>query len=260
MTRAFWDSQFKFSEVIPDFAGYLGRAERESAAFAADHDLHRSAYGSDPRQWAEWTAGTGSDAVLPVIIHGGYWRALRADDHRFMMASLRVQGATIANLEYRLMPGIRLSDVVADVTTGLRSLADRFAKARLLIIGHSAGAHLAISAMSDPRVSGRTCGIIALSGVYDLHPVAQSFLHDELYLTPEEIRDHSLAPDTQRPPALYVTGTAETHEFRRGSALMASLGPSHWHQIDGANHMSLLWAASAAMDNLISTLQSLEDT
>lgn len=231
----------------------------QSADFAENVRLVRSEYGTHPRQWVEWCDGMGPKDVLPVVLHGGYWRALEAETHRFLMRSLQPHGAVVANVEYRLMPDIRLADVVADAKAALHHLAAEFPEVQLLPVGHSAGAHLALCAMADSALITRTRGIIALSGVYDLVPVAWSFLQDEIHLTVQEIESFSLKAETPRPPVVYVNGSEETYEFLRGGALMSRGSKAVWHWIDGANHMSLTWMAAAEMATLVSKILVMED-
>lgn len=259
MTQAFWDQQFKFSEVIPDFAACLERMARDSAAMAASHGFQRAAYGAHPRQWVEWTEGHGSDALLPVILHGGYWRALTAETHRFMAPAFLGCAAAVANVEYRLIPEVRLAAIVADTQAALHLLSQTFPRARLLPIGHSAGAHLALCALRDPALAHRCAGVIALSGLYDLLPITQSFLQSELHLSPHEVSTFTLLPSDDRPPTLFVNGTSETNEFQRAGALMASGGQSAWYLLKRAHHMSLPHAACAQADTLLSVLLDLRD-
>ena len=218
----------------------------------------RHAYGPDPRQWVELTPGTDPDTVVPVVIHGGYWRALHAEDHRFMLQALVAFGATLAKVEYRLMPGARLDGILGDLRAALRLILEQHPQARLVLVGHSAGAHFALSAAGDPGSRDRIAGVIALSGVNDLYPLRDCFLQDELSLTHDEAEAHSLRPSQARPPSVYVNVSAETHEFLRGSALMASQGKAAWRILPGANHMSLLWVAADAMPDLFETLMTLE--
>lgn len=259
MTRAFWNSQFRFSEVIPGFAAYVERMEAESAVLPEDSFVH-AAYGPSYRQWVEWMDGRGPETLLPVIIHGGYWRALRAEDHRFLMPAFASLGGHVANIEYRLMPGTRLDGLIGDTRAALECLRTRFPQARLLLVGHSAGAHLALAAATDARLTPRIHGIIALSGVYDLTPIALSFLQDEIALGDDEIRRFSLEPSTDRPPVLYVNGARETAEFLRAGALMSSMGRAEWQVMPGVDHMSLLWAAMAEAEGLTEKLLQLEGT
>lgn len=258
--RDFWDSQYRFSRILLGFEGALRTMVSQSADFAENVQLARSEYGTHPRQWVEWSSGTGPGDVLPVVLHGGYWRALEAETYRFLMRSLQPHGAVVTNVEYRLMPDIRLADVVADIKAALHHLAAEFPEAQLLPVGHSAGAHLALCAMADSALAARTRGIIALSGVYDLAPVAQSFLQDEIHLTTQEIESFSLKADTPRPPVVYVNGREETYEFLRGGALMSRGSKAVWHQIDGADHMSLTWMAAAEMATLVSKILEIENS
>ena len=254
----YWDSQMKFSEILPDYQKMLDQMAADSASVVPHDRFQRAAYGDHPRQWVEWKEGEGPNSILPVIIHGGYWRALDAANHRFMMPSFEAHGANVDNVEYRLIPEVRLADVVEDVRKALTLLVAQFPSAALLVVGHSAGAHLALSAMSDPNLARRTKGIISLSGVYDLAPVALCFVQEELHLTDEEITSFSLSPSDRRPPVLYVNGSAETHEYLRGGSLMAQLGASRWMILEGANHLSLTWAACEQADALVTSLFELE--
>lgn len=257
MSRAYWDSQMNFSAIIRDFADILDAAARDSADWSRGRQIDRIAYGPDPRQWVEVTQGLGTADTVPVILHGGYWRALRAKDHRFLMGAMLPFGANVANLEYRLMPDVRLADVVADTLLGIAAVAGRFPSSDLILIGHSAGAHLAVSTLDHAVIASRIRGAIALSGVYDLRPVRASSLQDEIGLTAEEVERFTLGPRSGRAPVIYVNGTHETHESIRGSLLMASEGRSRHVFLDDANHMTLMRAAVANMNRLVETLEHL---
>lgn len=258
--QAYWDRQFKFSEVIPNFADALDRMAQDSDAVAKQLRFSRAIYGDHARQWVEWVEGTGPQAVLPVIVHGGYWRALQAETHRFMMPGFLSAGAAVANIEYRLMPEVRLADVVADAKSALHTLAEAFPAAQFVLIGHSAGAHLALSTLNDAMLADRTLGVLSISGIYDLAPVRLSFLQSELGLTPDEVAAFNLSPESERPPVLYINGSAETPEYLRGGALMSQAENADWHVIDGADHMSLTWATCDQADAIMSKLYSLGNT
>lgn len=244
MTHEFWNAQFQFSAILPDFEACLADLAARSDAFARGRVFNRMPYGPDPRQWIELTRGTGAPDILPVVIHGGYWRALKAENHRAMMQGLTGLGAQVGNVEYRLMPHVRLNEVVTDVTAGLSLLADRHPNSQLLLIGHSAGAHLAISALDFPKLAARVAGVIAMSGIYELWPVTQCFLQNELGLTPSEVDAFSHTPERPRPPVLYLTGADETYEFRRQSARMAQGSRTAWQHIDNTHHLTVPLAAT----------------
>jgi len=237
--QEYFDAQMRFSAILPDFEECLTAMARRSSGVAPVLGLTRLSSGTDPRQWVEIAKGTGAGRLLPVMIHGGYWRALRAEDHRFVLPGLAHLGRTIANLEYRLMPGTRMAGLVDDVRAGLAALASHRPDARILLVGHSAGAHLALAAARAAEHLP-LAGVVAVSGVYDLAPVTHSFVQDAIALSADEVAEFTLPPQRDAVPVLYVTGTDETAEFQRQSAMMAAGGKAPWHRVPGAHHMNVL--------------------
>lgn len=235
------DRLLRFATILPDFADCQARMARDSEVAAQGMALRRISYGPDPRQWLETAAGTGRADLVAGFVHGGYWRALRAEDHRFVLPALGRLCGRVANLEYRLMPGARMDDLVADVTAGLTRLAAACPKARLLILGHSAGAHLATRALaSSPELRAATAGLVPISGAFDLALIARSFLQAELALTAPEIACHSVTrlPDC---PCLLAVGGAETRPFHdQARALAATRPDAAVLTATGAHHMNVL--------------------
>ena len=238
------DGLLKFSAILPDFGAWLDRMAADSAAAAQALDLTRLAYGPSPRQWIETAPGSGGGTVVPVMIHGGYWRALRAEDHRFTLPALSRLGPLVGNLEYRLMPGARMADLVADVAEGLRALRDGSdAAVSLLPVGHSAGAHLALAALrADAGLARHVAGVVAISGAFDLGLIARSFLQDELRFDSTEIARFTIA-DAPPVPALFLAGSRETAPFRdQARALAATRADARALQITPCHHMNILHA------------------
>src|SRR5215210_6101524 len=112
------------------------------------------AYGSDPLQFGELRLpkGTGPFPVA-VVIHGGCWVSEFATLQNTAAAAdaLRDAGVATWNIEYRRSnnpgggwPGTFMD--VAAATDYVRELARRYTLdlTRVLAIGHSAGAHLAL--------------------------------------------------------------------------------------------------------------------
>jgi len=148
---------------------------------------HRIAYGSDPLQFGELRlpAGPGPHPVA-VVIHGGCWSAQYGLDHiRVVSEALRRDGIATWTIEYRRVgdPGGGWPGTFADVGRGVdhvATLRNRFAldTGRVVVVGHSAGGHLALWAAgrrnlpkSSPlRGPGSLPirGVIALAGIADL--------------------------------------------------------------------------------------------
>jgi len=253
MTLSYWNKQFQMSKLLPDFQDCLVRmAERSSAV---DWEFTTIAYGDHPRQMVE-VAGT-PGPILPVFIHGGYWRALTAEMHRFVLPSLAGSHGCVANLEYRLMPEVRLGAIVQDAIQGLRLLAERTERP-LFVVGHSAGGHLAV--MGALHLPEHVVGAVGVSGLYELDPLAWSFLRDEVGLMAEDL--HGLSPQAlwQGRDARHVmvaVGADETPEFRRQAEVFASAHGARIRSIPGAHHMTVLDALADSSNPFASDVQDM---
>ncbi|GIJ78952.1 Prolyl oligopeptidase family protein [Micromonospora phaseoli] len=137
------------------------------------------AYGEHPEQIADLRrpVGAGPPRPLVVVVHGGFWRAEYDRRHTDpLAAALAALGYPVAQLEYRRTgqpgggwPGT-LTDVLAGVSA-LPRLADvalpgRVAPAAPVLVGHSAGGHLALYAAA--HAPGAVGGVLALAPVADL--------------------------------------------------------------------------------------------
>lgn len=114
---------------------------------------------------------------LVLLIHGGFWRPQydRAQTGP-MAAELAALGWTVASIGYRRIPG-NPDAAVADVALALERLPSKVAHddGRVILIGHSAGGHLALLAATKHATP-------ALSGVLALAAAADLQLADELGL------------------------------------------------------------------------------
>ncbi len=236
-----WDDELRFSDILPHFAVTLADFAKRSAAVRARFAFQTARYGPAPRQWLEWLPGDDANGRMIMFIHGGYWRALRAEDHRFVLPALRPAAAVVANAEYRLLPGVRMSDAVADIVAAAQALLARFPGRELTLAGHSAGAHLAACAALDASIAARVSGLVLLSGLYDLAPVTRSFLQAELHLTAAEVAAYSIANRPPAAPALLLVGARETPVFHAQAAqYAANAADAQLRQIAGADHLTIL--------------------
>ncbi|MET7468934.1 alpha/beta hydrolase [Micromonospora sp. NPDC005222] len=137
------------------------------------------AYGDHPDQCADLRrpAGDGPPRPLVVVVHGGFWRAEYDRTHTGpMAAALAALGHPVAQIEYRRtgQPGGGWPHTLADVRAGIAALPElaaaalpgRVAPAPPILVGHSAGGHLALYvAAKAPETVG---GVLALAPVADL--------------------------------------------------------------------------------------------
>ncbi|WP_406279480.1 alpha/beta hydrolase [Embleya sp. NBC_00896] len=117
---------------------------------------------------------------LVVVVHGGYWRAEYDRVHTYpMCVALAAEGYTVASIEYRRagQPGGGRPGTFADVAAALDLLCGE-ATGPVVVVGHSAGGHLAAWAGLRHRLPaggvGRLpeppplTGVVSLAGVLDL--------------------------------------------------------------------------------------------
>src|SRR3954471_21467233 len=171
----------------------------------------RHAYGPDPSQFLDLflpPRAQPSRACL-VMIHGGFWRAKYDLAHASHLCSaLATAGFSVASLEYRRVGnGGGWPASFEDVRTGLAAARTLFA-APPILIGHSAGGHLALlTAAHDEHLKA----VVALAPVadlqlaYDLH-LSNNAIVDFLGGTPAERADVYAAAD----PARHASRTSRT--------------------------------------------------
>ena len=155
-------------------------------------EARRISYASvDPLQFGELRLPPGSGPFpLAIVIHGGCWLSgvsLRSTTR--LASALRDAGVATWNIEYRRVgdagggwPGTFLD--VAAATDFARTLAKKqpLDLSRVVVVGHSAGAHLALWDAARARLpaqselhSGsplRLRGVVALAGPGDLRSLA----------------------------------------------------------------------------------------
>ena len=179
-----------------------------SAAPPADA---RISYGSDPLQFGDLhlPAGEGPHPVA-VVVHGGFWRAKYDLEHiGHLCAALTAEGVANWNVEYRRLgdegggwPNTMLDAGAA--TDHLREIAGEhnLDLARVIMVGHSAGGHLAVWTASRQRVPKESelympeplplMGTVSLAGVLDLRTawemkLSNNVVQDFMGGTPDEV-------------------------------------------------------------------------
>jgi len=259
---AFWNRNFQFSTFLPEFSMYLERQAKDSTKYRLQRQQQDSAgidqyYGTQARQFFRKYQKSSSQTRACIFVHGGYWRALSVDSHDFVGMSL-AQEVDFYNVEYRLQPTIGFPDQINDVRKALALILQQCKSrgvAKVDLLGHSAGAHLAFCAIQGAEIcdyleSGIEITLSCISGIYDLEPLSRSFLAKEISFSAVDLRQFS--PINQQTPFaninyLICVGEDETPEyFRQAFSMLKKLNESghqaNFKQLPKANHMQAIQA------------------
>lgn len=140
-------------------------------------------YGSDPLQKLDYWRPTAAGSPLVVFVHGGGWK--RGDKNNATgpekPAHYLAQGYGFASINYRLVPVATVEQQAQDVASALAFLIRQaeslgFDASRVVLMGHSAGAHLSALVGTDMQYLKKAelgpkslRGIIPLDGAcYDV--------------------------------------------------------------------------------------------
>jgi len=116
-------------------------------------------YGSDPLQALDlWVPEGANPAPLVLFVHGGGWKRGSKSNAvgRALPGHMLEQGYAFASIDYRLVPDATVEQQAADVAAALAHLLERadalgIDRSRVVLTGHSAGAHLVALVGTDER-------------------------------------------------------------------------------------------------------------
>ena len=169
---------------LPKLSDPCRKAIGEAGASAPPSPGTRElAYGADPKQRLDLLVPAGAKrAPLLLFVHGGGWSI---GDKRtgagVKAAHFTAQGWAFASVNYRLVPQASVEQQASDIAAAIAFARIHAAEQgldpdRIMLMGHSAGAHLAALVGTDPRYlkaagvpMSAVCGIVLLDGAgYDI--------------------------------------------------------------------------------------------
>lgn len=212
----------------------------------------------------------GSDVLpLVVMLHGGFWRPDYDRIHvRPMTEAIAAAGWTVAAPEYRRLPG-RPDPTVDDVRAALRilpvELRGRF-DGRVIVMGHSAGGHLALWAASAAPAPG-LIATIALAPVADLLGADRERLGDGAVGAflggPASARpdlDPARTVSSAMPVVLLHGVEDETVPLSQSHAYVVAHPHAVLHEVPGAGHLAVIDPLSPAWPSMLAALKELSAT
>ena len=257
MSSIDYEVEYNNRARVPEHPEIFARWEREGAAYRA---AARGAelglkYGPSPRQTIDLfpAANDGGKAPLAMFIHGGWWRSLHPSSFSQTAKGPNAHGISVAVAGYELCPQVSIADILSQMRAACLYLW-RKRRQRVFVYGHSAGGHLTAclvatdwKSLAPDAPADLVPAGYAISGVFDLAPLATISVNQDLKLTGKTA--HDLSPIYWHVPAGRildaVVGANESNEFLRQSLVVTEAwrkagAQTRYEAIAGANHFTVV--------------------
>jgi acetyl esterase/lipase len=191
-------------------------------------------YGDAARQRLDLYLPASAVSPPPVVVffYGGNWQSGEKETYRFVGAALAARGFAVVVPDYRVYPEVRYPGFVEDGAAAMRWTLAHIASyggdsARVSLMGHSAGAYIAMMLALDPEWLGgdraRVRSVVGLAGPYDFLPLTDPTL-ELIFATAPNLADTQpiTYADGTAPPVLLATGRLDETVLPANSAHLAA--------------------------------------
>lgn len=143
-----------------------------------DTTIVNASYGAAPQQRLDLGLPSNRNEGTPlvVVVHGGGWVEGDKSELNGLLIGLKLRGYAVANMNYRLAPqagdnyAMQLDDIGAAIAwLSSRGSTLKFSTQRIYLVGHSAGAHLALSYAYTRNSARKIKAVGSLAGPSDLY-------------------------------------------------------------------------------------------
>lgn len=245
----------------------------EQVSYKSVVDLQTSApdqvinYGAAPQQFIEGWFPPGKSRADIIFIHGGCWLSAYDIAHsRPLTSALRDQGYRVWSLEYRRTGDENggwpnsLKDI--DSAIELLSKESKIAPQNTLLMGHSAGGHLALLAKQE-TTEQKLKGVVGLAAIADIQTYAKG--SNSCQKATPLFMDGM--PEDK--PEVYIVANPRNQKLHDNTWLLYSehdaiipasqvddLNSVQLVKVDNAGHFDFIHPGSRAFLQIITTIQS----
>jgi arylformamidase len=206
------DAEYDPSRRVESRQPYMDWYLRQSALARESLDCRLDIpFGPTPDETMDIFPSATPNSPVLMFIHGGYWRSLSSKEFSFVATGMVPRGLTVAVMNYALCPQVTIAEITRQSRAAVAWLAHSAQQyggnpAQIFVAGHSAGGQqvgMLLSGGRSPEADSAAAlikGGIAISGLFDLRPLQQSWLQPTLQLT------EALA--AEQSPLLQIPGRA----------------------------------------------------
>lgn len=260
MSETDYELQYNSRKAIPGHVELAAQWDELAEAFRAQHPGERDIpYGSSVREKYDFFACPDADGSEPVCayIHGGYWKSRDRKTFSHIAEGLNRQGISVALPSYDHCPNVTVMDIINQMRSFLSALWKKTHQ-HMVVAGHSAGGHLASCMLATrwSEVEGVPDDLVrrafAISGIYDLRPICNVSVNEDVRLTPQTAKAASplfWAPPPGNSVFTAAVGGLESAEFKRQSHTLIDVWSkvgvtAGYMEIPDANHFTVVHALS----------------
>lgn len=201
-----------------------------------------------------------SDTLLPVIVffYGGSWDSGSKQDYLFLAEAFTAQGYLVVIPDYRHYPEVKFPQLMQDPALAFQWVKTHISAyhgdpQRVFMMGHSAGAHLAVMLSLNAEYLARVglhpeaiAGTVGLAGAYDFLPLGSDRLR-AIFAPPEQ--EWTSQPihfvNGKNPPLLLLTGTKDRTVWPKNSINLANAIKAKGGQVqlityEGYDHVDII--------------------
>ncbi len=209
------------------------------------------------------------NAPVIVFFYGGSWRRGDKERYRFVGQAFSSQGYITVIPDYRLYPEVRFPEFVEDGAASVAWIKQNIPQSKngVVLIGHSAGAHLAALLALDGRYlrdkgvsQNSIVGMIGMAGPYAFEP-EQYRRFRPIFATaePAEISRPLSHARGDAPPLLLLHGTDDRVVLPLHSQLLQERvnsedGRVRRFELEGVDHFGIVLALSEPFAHLAPNL------
>lgn len=176
-----------------------------------------------------------SNAPVVVFYYGGRWEFGKRENYRWFGEALARHGFVAILPDYRKYPQVKFDGFMTDAANALAWSFEHAAEYggdpdELFVMGHSAGAHLALMLASNAKWMAphqikptQIAGAVGLAGPYNFLPLTEDDMIGMFGSTPEEqARSQPINfVDGDEPPMLLLHGADDTTVWPKNSTTLA---------------------------------------
>ena len=206
LTQAQRDARYNNSEAVKNSGEIIAEMREASAAVRAEFPAGLDQpYGPGERNKIDLFPAADPAAPCLFFIHGGYWQRNSREGFAVLGNGVRAHGWSVAIPSYTLTPDGTMTNIVDEMRAAL-DWTRKQVNGPIIVSGWSAGGHLTAMVLGHSAVHAG----LAISGIFELGPVRDTYLNEKARITDAEIDMLSPLRHPAVPKPLSIAyGTAE---------------------------------------------------